>query len=109
MKKISAHTASALIANRNAGVKNTDLFATIKASLGIPATDKLAIEVDDANSPAYLVVKNKHTGMAYADDNSPVPMPTAAPHRRRPMESFAESGYLMVFSISLMVIRPTRL
>ena len=36
-------------------------------------------------------------------------IPTPAPHSSRPWESFAESGYLIVFSISLMVIRPTRL
>ena len=32
--------------------------------------------------------------------------PTAAPHSSRPCESLAELGYLVVFSISLMVIRP---
>ena len=36
-------------------------------------------------------------------------MPSAAPQRRRPWESFAESGYLICFSISLIVIRPFRL
>ena len=36
-------------------------------------------------------------------------MPTPAPHRSRPCESFAESGYLIVFSMSLIVMRPTRL
>ena len=36
-------------------------------------------------------------------------IPTPAPQRRRPCPSFAERGYLIVFSISLMVIRPTRL
>ena len=36
-------------------------------------------------------------------------MPTAAPQSRRPCSSLADNGYLMVFSISLMVIRPLRL
>ena len=36
-------------------------------------------------------------------------IPTAAPHRRRPCSSFADSGYLICFSISLMVMSPFRL
>ena len=36
-------------------------------------------------------------------------MPTPAPQRRRPCSSFAESGYLICFSISLMVMSPFRL
>ena len=36
-------------------------------------------------------------------------IPTAAPQRSLPWESLAERGYLMVFSISLMVIRPFKL
>ena len=36
-------------------------------------------------------------------------IPTAAPQRRRPCSSFAESGYLICFSISLIVISPFRL
>ena len=36
-------------------------------------------------------------------------IPRAAPHRRRPCSSLADSGYLICFSISLMVIRPFRL
>ena len=38
-----------------------------------------------------------------------VVMPTPAPHRRRPCSSFAEFGYLICFSISLIVMRPFRL
>ena len=36
-------------------------------------------------------------------------IPTAAPQRRRPCASFAASGYLICFSISLMVISPVKL
>ena len=36
-------------------------------------------------------------------------MPIPAPQRRRPCASFAASGYLICFSISLIVIRPFRL
>ena len=36
-------------------------------------------------------------------------MPIAAPQSRRPWESFADNGYLICFSISLIVIRPFRL
>ena len=36
-------------------------------------------------------------------------IPTPAPQRRRPCASFAASGYLICFSISLMVIRPFKL
>ena len=36
-------------------------------------------------------------------------IPTPAPQRRRPWSSFADNGYLICFSISLMVIRPRRL
>ena len=36
-------------------------------------------------------------------------MPIAAPQSRRPFASFAEFGYLICFSISLIVIRPFRL
>ena len=36
-------------------------------------------------------------------------IPTAAPQSRRPCSSFAESGYLICFSISLIVIRPFNL
>ena len=35
--------------------------------------------------------------------------PTAAAASRRPLESFAEFGYFVAFSISLIVIRPCRL
>ena len=35
-------------------------------------------------------------------------IPTPAPQRRRPWSSFAESGYLICFSMSLIVIRPLR-
>ena len=36
-------------------------------------------------------------------------IPTAAPQSRRPWSSFADNGYLMVFSISLMVMSPFKL
>ena len=36
-------------------------------------------------------------------------MPTAAPQSRRPCSSFADRGYLICFSMSLIVIRPFRL
>ena len=36
-------------------------------------------------------------------------IPTPAPQRSRPCSSFAESGYLICFSISLIVISPFRL
>ena len=36
-------------------------------------------------------------------------IPTAAPQSRRPCASFAESGYLICFSISLIVIKPFKL
>ena len=36
-------------------------------------------------------------------------IPSAAPHSRRPLESLEESGYLICFSISLIVISPLRL
>ena len=36
-------------------------------------------------------------------------IPIAAPHNRRPWASLAESGYLICFSISLIVIRPFKL
>ena len=32
--------------------------------------------------------------------------PTAAPTKRRPLESLAELGYFVAFSISLIVIKP---
>ena len=38
-----------------------------------------------------------------------VVIPTPAPQRRRPCASLAESGYLICFSISLMVIKPFKL
>ena len=36
-------------------------------------------------------------------------IPTPAPQSRRPWSSFADNGYLICFSISLIVIRPRRL
>ena len=59
--------------------------------------------------------ESRTTTSTFASTNAPTRsstlavMPTAAPHSRRPCASFADNGYLICFSMSLMVIRPFKL
>lgn len=79
-KKITPFAAAFMRHNRDSAASNTATFADIKQQYGIPADHKLAIEIDDANSPDYLVIKNKHTRLGYCLDGSMAPVSsTAAP------------------------------
>lgn len=68
--KISAAQAATLVGLRSlpadwaAGkAAKKAVFAAIHATFGIPADVKLTVEAEDARSPAYLVLKQKGTGL----------------------------------------------
>lgn len=69
MLKISPAQAAALIATRDAHDEKTRkrrkaaIFAEIKAVHGLRSTQKIKFEIDNPNSPDYLVIKDGVTGL----------------------------------------------
>lgn len=79
-KKITHTDVITMRTNRARGISNTEVFSRIKHQHDIPADHKLAIEIDQIDSPDYRVIKNKHTRLGYCLDGSTAPVSyTAAP------------------------------
>jgi hypothetical protein len=81
--KISAIQASTLRAVRTmdatfASEIRKAIFASIKSQHGIPADDRIKVEVDDVGNPNYLVIIRKKTGNIYINGvEETAPAPTA--------------------------------
>lgn len=72
LAKLSLAQAALLVHLRNySGSDQTrkdmkaDLFKLVKDSFGIPHEHKLSVEIDNASSPDFLVLKRKKNGMPY--------------------------------------------
>ena len=72
LAKLSIAQAALLVHLRNySGSDQTrkdmkaDMFKLVKDSFGIPHDHKLSVEIDNASSPDFLVLKRKKNGMPY--------------------------------------------
>lgn len=84
LAKLTATQAASLIAARTASTYDRKatkrrVFGEAKAAFGIPTSTKLRVELDNTSDPNYLVLRDKHTGIAITvPDTQATPLPTPA-------------------------------